>query len=121
MVYTSLRRNAVLLKGMTMAYTGHDGKRRHNWVTNSVVADNETHKLARQLIDGCQHLTPAREREIDATLARLTVNVAEAGEICSPSNEYLETVAEQEAEVPLSEIDGPSDADLLAIENDGIA
>jgi len=45
--------------------TTRNGKKRHNWVTNSTIVDDETNKTAARFIDSCVHLTPAREAELD--------------------------------------------------------
>lgn len=104
-----------------MAWIGLNGRKRHNWTTSSTTADRNTHTLARALIDGCHHLTPETEAQIDAELAVRACD--NAGEVSQPDPAYLEMLKERERERK-QEVDWiesePLAADLLAIENEGI-
>lgn len=99
-----------------MAWTGRKGEKRHNWTTNTNVADDRTHNLARILIDGCQHLTPAREAEIDARLAHLTEPSTDETEH-EPDTKVLAAMNVEETDWMNDE---PTEAALLAIENGGL-
>lgn len=100
-----------------MAWVGRDGRKRYNCTKRGTIADKATHELARRLIDGCLHLTPASEAEIDAALAQQAQD--NVGEIGEPDPVYLEAIAERANETPWTE-DEPSAEDLLAIDNEGI-
>jgi hypothetical protein len=45
--------------------TTRNGKKRHNWVTNSTIVDKDVDATARTFVGWCGHLTPARDAELD--------------------------------------------------------
>lgn len=107
-----------------MPWVARDGTKRHNWTTNSTIAEDEIHKLAQALIDGCHHLTPATEAEIDNLL---TLRTSEATydtdhepdpEVLAAMKEpELDWVNEEPSNAALRAIERePADADSLAIE-----
>lgn len=106
-----------------MAWTGRNGKKCHNWTTNTAVAESETDQLARQLIDGCSMLTPRVEALIDEELRLRTPQPRVIGDGEEPDPDVLAAMNQEQGEDveptmdDLKEIEAE---DMLATDNEGI-
>lgn len=97
--------------------------KRHNWTTgaNQTVHDSKTHRLAKDLIGNCPHLTPKTEAEID-NLMRLET----AGDRNAPGiDAEMVSVPDPKVVAAMNAPEGdwmievePTSAELLAIETE---
>lgn len=64
----------------------------HNWTTSGKTVNSEAHRLTLDFLNGCNHLTPAAEAELDNLLAELERNHPDEGPgvICEPDAEIVE-------------------------------
>jgi hypothetical protein len=101
-----------------MALTKRDGSKAHNWPAAKTVTTIETdaHTLARRFITSCNHLTPAKEVELDNLLKAMPKPAHEPKPATDePNPDILEQLNTPESDWMDDE---PTEADLQGIERE---